>query len=113
MTKIINLDAVSTEPDLAIVVDGKRHDMVKPTMQNFIDNMKLVEELGMNPSPVKEMESGIVIIRRAFPTITEKDLLGWTLERVQMLVDLARSSAGEIVTADSEEAASGNDLKAS
>jgi hypothetical protein len=113
MTKIINLDAVADEPSVIIEVDGKRHPMVKPTVASFLANMKLVEELGLNPSPVKEMEGGIAIIRRAFPSITEKEMQAWPLERIQRLVDISRSMAGEVATQNEAEATSGNAPKAS
>jgi hypothetical protein len=113
MTKIINLDAVADEASVIIEVNGKKHEMVKPTVRSFIANMKLIEELGLNPSPVKEMEGGIEIIRRAFPSITEDELLDWTLDRIQKLVDISRAAAGEVVTEDEQAAQAGNAPKAS
>jgi hypothetical protein len=108
MTRIINLDTVIEEPLVIIEVDGKKHPMVKPTVASFLANMKLVEALGLSPSPVKEMEGGIDIIRRAFPTLTAEEMNEWTLERVQILVDISRGMSGETVTPDEAAAASGN-----
>lgn len=112
MTKIVNLDALATAPKLTILVDGVKHDMVEPTVQSFIDNMTEIEAMGMNPSPLNEMKLGVKIIQRAFPTISEEAMSKWTLERLNMLVNIARSGGAEIVTDDAEEAASGNAPKA-
>lgn len=112
MTKVINLDDVAEEPQIVISVDGKRHPMVKPTVKNWLANLKLVEELGLNPSPVKEMEGGIDIIRRSFPSLTEEELLEWPLDRIQRLVDISRSMAAEVVAETEAEAKSGNVPKA-
>jgi hypothetical protein len=110
MTRVINLTPIATEPDLVLVIDDVRHEMSTLTMQSFIDNLKLIEDLGMNPNPVAELEASCKIISRAFPTITDAMIKGWSLQRIQQLVDIARGTTGEI--ASTEEVDSGNALKA-
>lgn len=117
MTKVINLASLSKEPAIVIVTeDGKRHEMVAATVQSFIDNVKLVEDLGVNASVVQEMEAMIAVIVRAFPTITEAEVRAWPLENLQSISDLARGQNSELVTTDEEKMkeaeASGNELKA-
>jgi hypothetical protein len=112
MTVIIDFDAIIAPVLPSIKVDGKTHKMGEPTVETFLRNMKLIEKLGDNPSPVEEMEAGIEMILSAFPTLTRAQMNKWTLARIQALVDLARSSAGETVTENADEAASGNDQPA-
>lgn len=112
MTKIINFDQLAKEPIVTLVIDGQKHDMVEATVETFIENMKAVQSLGLNADPVAEIEVGIGIITRAFPTLTEKQIRSWTLSQIQSLSELARGANGEVVTDNEEAAASGNDQTA-
>lgn len=108
MTKVLNLDALKTEAPVAIVLDGVRHEMKVATVQTFVDNLKLIEELGTNPSMIREIEAAKTIILRSFPTLSEEQVGNFPLDTLQQLSDLARGANDEIVTTDEKAASSGN-----
>lgn len=110
MTTVINLNEITKEPDVVIVTtDGERHEMKPATVQSFIDNVKMIEELGTNASVVEEMEAMIKIIIGAFPTIDDKEVRSWPLENLQSISDLARGQNGELVTSDEQKAKEAED----
>lgn len=117
MTKIINLDSLKQEALIIIEVEGKRHEMKTASVDSFIENMKAIEGLGLNASPIQEIEVIIGIVARAFPTLDEKQIRSWPITTIQHLSEVARGVNGEIATADEaaakEAAASGNAQKAS
>jgi hypothetical protein len=106
MTTVINLKDLAKEPDVVIVTeDGTRHAMKPATVQSFINNVRLVEDLGTKSSVVDEMEAMIKIIDGAFPTIGEKEIRSWPLENLQSISDLARGQNAELATTDVDKAA--------
>lgn len=112
-TKIINIGELKKEPLVTIVTeDGKKHSMVTASVETFIENMSAIEELGLNASPVKELEVIVGIVARAFPTLTEKEIRSWPIDVIQQLADTARGVNGEVATTDEAAAkeadASGN-----
>lgn len=104
MTKIINLDSLASEPLVAITIGGKRHEMRTATVNTFIENMKAIESLGLNASPVKEVEVIVGIVARSFPTLTEDEIRNWPLDMIQKLSEIARGAGGEFVTNDADKA---------
>lgn len=109
MTKVINLDDLSTEPPVRITIGGKTHDMKVLTMQDLIDNLKTVEELGMNPGVAQELEAGVKIIGRAFPTLKESQIRNLPVDTLQQLIEIARGGTAEVA----EEGEEGNGKPAS
>ncbi|GAA4525525.1 hypothetical protein GCM10023174_10270 [Chelativorans composti] len=104
MTKVINLDTLAPAPALAIIVDGERHEMKEATVETFLENMRDIEALGVNASPVQEVETIIRIVSRAFPTLPVEKMRKWPLSTIQQLADMARGMNAEIGTTDAKEA---------
>lgn len=113
MSKILNLDEIAPKETLTVVVDGTSHKMRPITVSDYLANMKLIEDLGMNPTMSQEIEASIEMIQRAFPTMKKDELKGWSVERMRMLVEIARDGSGETVTQNKEEIESGNAPKES
>lgn len=111
--RVINLDSIKTQSPIVIVLNEKRHEMKPATVQTFVDNMKLIESLGTEPSVLKEIEVAMIIIGRAFPTITEDELKELPFDALQQISEFARGANEEIATTNEAEAASGNAQKAS
>lgn len=107
MTKVINIDALQEEAPFVLVIDGKEHPMKIASVQDFVENMKLIEALGTNASFVDELEVSIKVIARAFPSLTEDEIRGW---QVSVIDKLFRISRGEDVLSESDlkEAHEGN-----
>lgn len=117
-TKVINLADLRKEPIVTIVDEkGVRHDMVTASVETYIANAEAIEALALNAGPVKELETIVGIVGRAFPTLTEADIRKWPIDMIQQLSDIARGVNGEVATADEAAAkeanASGNDQPAS
>jgi len=116
MTKIINLDDIRKPTPLVIIVDGERHELKPATVESFLENVKLIEEIGVNATVTQEFEAMIGIITRSFPTLTEKQIRQWSVEQLRYLVELTRGANDEIASTDEEEMIeaekSGNDQKA-
>lgn len=103
MTKIINFDEIQKPAAVAIVYKGKRHEMVDATVDSFLTNMKAVDSLGLDASPIDEIEVTIGIILRAFPTLTDKLIREWTLDMIKQLGEIARGAGGEVASTDEDE----------
>ena len=101
-TKVINLDELLEEAVLAIVVKDKRHEMCSPEVGKMIKQMKMIEDLGLNPSPVNELEAGLEMVLDAFPTLTKEDVAAWTLAQVQGIVEAIRGIGGEVASTESD-----------
>jgi len=102
MTKIISLDSFIKEPVLVLEVEGVKHAMVPTTVETFLENMKDIEALSINATPVQELEITVRIILRAFPTLTEKQVKSWSLEQIQGIAEVARSVSGEVVSTEED-----------
>lgn len=114
--KVINLDTIQKSRPVELVVDGTKHKMKESTVEDFIENMKLIDALGVKPTPAQEIEVMIAFILRAFPTLKNNQVRKMTMQQLRMLSDLARGENGEIATDDETEITkavnSGNDQKA-
>lgn len=103
MTKVINI--ASLRKPAAVVIeteDGKKHEMVPATVGTFIENLKEIEDLGLDASPIKEAELTIRAINRAFPTLKREEIETWTLDVIQSLYQMIISVNGEVASKDPE-----------
>ncbi|MBY3231880.1 hypothetical protein [Rhizobium laguerreae] len=103
MTKVINI--ASLRKPAAVVIeteDGKKHEMVPATVDTFLENLKDVETLGLDASPIQEAELTIRAIQRAFPTIDRKEIGGWDLDVIKSLYEMIITVNGEVVSQDPE-----------
>ncbi|OWZ90348.1 hypothetical protein B9J07_27555 [Sinorhizobium sp. LM21] len=101
MTKVINI--ASLRKPAAVVIeteDGKKHEMVPASVAVFLENLKEVEALGLNASPVQEAELIVKVISRSFPTIDIETLNSWPLDIVRNLYVTVISANGEVVSQD-------------
>jgi hypothetical protein len=105
MTKVINIDALREEAPFVLVIGGVKHEMKIASVDDFIENMGLIEGLGTNPSFKDELEVSIKVIARAFPTLTEKEIRSWQVATIDKLFRISR---GEDVLGEAEAPAEGN-----
>jgi hypothetical protein len=101
-TKVIKLEALVKPTPLIIEVDGVRHPLVPATVETYIENMRDIEALSLNASPTDELELAVKLIVRAFPTLTNKQVRGWTVEVIHQLAQIARGADGQVVTDENE-----------
>lgn len=101
MTKVINI--ASLRKPAAVVIeteDGKKHSMQAATVGSFIENLKDIEELGLDASPIKEAEMTIKVIQRAFPTLERTEIDLWTLDVIKNLYEMILTINGEVASTD-------------
>lgn len=110
-TKFLDLDAVASNVDFSLKLNGKAHKLVEPSVDTFINNLKDVQSLSLSASPIEELEMSIKMILRSFPSIPEQELRDLRLTQIQAISDFARTAGGEAVenTAVPAEGAEGND----
>lgn len=92
MTKILNIDELVQESPLTIHVDGEDHKMKIPTMEDFIKNLKDLEDLAAAPNMLAETEATIRMIARAFPTLTEDRVRQFPMPAVEQLFAIIREA---------------------
>lgn len=90
MTKILNIDELVQEAPIAIVIDGQKHEMKVPTLQDFILNMKDLEAMAAAPNIVAETEGTIRMIARAFPTLAEERIQSFPMQAIEKLFAIIR-----------------------
>lgn len=98
MTKIINLDSLTKPPLMVLEIEGVKHPLKPATVETFLENMKDLEELGIDASPAKEIEVAVRIFSRAFPSIGQEVIRALPIETIQELSKLAREVSGEVAT---------------
>lgn len=108
-TKFLDLDAVAPKLTLTVKLNGKNHVMKTPTVEDFVENMKLIESLKAAAGPAVEMDYLVQLLTKAFPTMTEKDLKGLHLEQLKQLADYAQQHSGQTdIAEEAAEKASAN-----
>lgn len=100
----LDLDAVAGNAEFTLKLKGKEHKLKVATVETFIQNMQDLEGLSMTASAAEELKVALAIVKRAFPTIPEKDLNDLTVLQVKAIADYAQSANGEQVEKVSEDA---------
>jgi len=88
----LDLDEVKA-PEITLKVHGKTHVMSPMTVEGFIDNLKLAQEA--TGGIANDTEIAKKVIRRAFPTLEDKDLLGMELPQLHRLVEFISEVNGQ------------------
>ena len=108
-TRFVNIADLRKPPAVIITTeDGKRHEMVATTMGDFIETLEEIEKLGIDASPIEEAKMTIRTVVRAFPTLTEDDVRGWSSDILEGVYRVVMEASGQIVTTDAEEAEKAN-----
>ena len=92
MTQFLNLDEFETKIDKRVVLKGNTHNFVPPSVGDFIEQLKEMEEYAKKTEvPVSEyMEHMVGVVKRAFPTITDDDLKTLSMPKLKKLTDFVR-----------------------
>ncbi len=103
MTKIINIASLRKPAPVTIVVeDGSKHEMQPASVGDFLENLRQVEALGIDASPIAEAELILDTIDRSFPTLDRKVLEGWPMDIVKNLYVTVITANGEMVSDNPE-----------
>jgi glucokinase len=96
-TKFLDLDAVVSPVSFQLKLGGKKHEMVEPTLEQFLETMRELEALPMTLSPTEEVEHSIKMIKRAFPTVEDAMLRTLKVTQLRQLNDFMRKATGQAV----------------
>ncbi|WLR91002.1 hypothetical protein [Shinella zoogloeoides] len=99
----LDLDAVASNAEFTLKLNGKEHTLKVATVETFIQNMQDLEGLSMNASAADELKVAVAIVKRAFPTIPEKELRELNILQVKAIADFAQTANGEKVEKVSED----------
>lgn len=91
----IDLDAVKPEVALEVGLDGQKHALKPITVEEFIANLRLMEQMGATGSIEKETEILVEMLSRAFPTIGKERLWKLTVSQLNELLALAKRFNGQ------------------
>lgn len=103
MTKIVNLDQLSTKRDKVVVLGGEEHVMATLTVKDYIEQMKSTKEIDtlMNEGEEslegaeKIMEITIKALMKLFPTITKEQFEALNMDQLTAIRELAEDFAEE------------------
>jgi len=102
MSKILNLDEVSSKEERVLKIKGVEYEMSTMSVQDFIDMSRKEErlvELGEDAPISEQFVLYMDIVGSFFPTIPEDVLKSFTLEQLMAILDFAReieSGADEV-----------------
>lgn len=95
---LLDLDAVETPVEVVVKLKGVEHKLAPVTVQGFVDNIKLIEQLGLSGNVTREIEIMREILLKAFPTMTGEIIGDLTLEQLRKLVEFAQDNNGQAKT---------------
>ncbi len=103
MTRIINIDALRDPAPFTLIVDGKEHEMKVATVDDFIANMAMMEQLGTKPSMTEELKVMIEIISKAFPTLGREQIGKFQFSALSKIFEIVRGD-GQTATNETTDA---------
>lgn len=108
MAKLLNLDEVIESTEVRVLkFAGKKHPMAEMNVKDFIELSQRAEtaakasEGGIVPlsEQIKEMVS---MVKSAFPTLTQKQLDGFSLQQLSTIIKFAQAQDEEELENDEE-----------
>jgi len=102
-TKLLDLDAVTNEVEFTLKLNGTTHEMVEPTVEDFLKTMKKLEDMPLNATPRQELEMAIDMIVSVFPTIKREELVSLGISKVRKISDFVRQASGQQVEVEQAE----------
>ncbi len=92
----LNLDEIISEGDeVSFKLNGKSHRMTEATVQDFVNNTRLLQNLGVDGDIEKETQTIVKVIKSSFPTVNEDDLMQLKMKQLSSLMEFMRQHNGE------------------
>lgn len=88
--KVLNLDKVGKKEQRKLVLNGKTHEVMEMTVENFIETTRAAESIENETSLATQVEATVEMVLRSVPTATRADLNGMSLEDLQTIVAFVR-----------------------
>lgn len=95
-TKFLDLDAVKPATELVVGLGGMKHTLVPVTVEAFLANTTLIDQMREEGgiSTRVEFELVIKLLLRSFPTMTDAMLRGLTFDQLKQLQAFAQNNDG-------------------
>lgn len=88
---VLNITALKKAPRLVVTMDGERHEMSEPTVDDVITTIEDMEKLAEpNLKMSEQMKIMLRVVLRSFPTITEEVMRKRPMEELKALFDASR-----------------------
>ena len=100
--KVLNLDKVGKKEQRKLVLNGKTHDVMEMTVENFIETTRAAESIENETSLATQVEATVEMVLRSVPSATRADLNGMSLEDLQTIVAFVRGDEIEGVEVTDE-----------
>ena len=95
MAKLLNLDEVTSSTEMSLKIGGIVYPLKELTVDDFLQNMKDIENLPTTATVEEEYNLTLKLICRVFPTLT-RDILGkLTLAQLKSINEFARTANEE------------------
>ena len=93
-TTYLDLDAVVADNEVVVKLGGVEHKLVPITLEDFVRNTKIVQDMGVTTDPETEMKLVTDMLFRAFPTMTPEITNKLTLIQLNTLMEFAQKHNG-------------------
>jgi hypothetical protein len=91
MTKILNLDKLSKQPERQLTINGTNHPVLPISVENFIETSRTVESMVKEGASLADQVSATVdMICRTVPTAPREVLVRYDLETLHTIASFVR-----------------------
>ena len=107
-TQYLDLDALLTV-EKVLKVGGKEHKLQPVTVEGFVRNVKMVQDLGKSGDLETEMKLIVSMLSDAFPTFPESEMRKLPLDHLNKILAFAQENDGTTdVAKEAEKEAAAN-----
>ena len=92
--KYLDLDSVDSGLEVVVKLDGVEHKLQQVTVEDFIANTKLLQNMKAEASLEEEVEVVITMLLRAFPTMNREQLRKLSMAKLNAILDFAQKHNG-------------------
>ena len=94
MAEMLNLDDLAQEVRV-LKLKGKEHPMTEMTVETYINVVRLSEEIEDDMPVSDQLDIMIKMIKMSFPTLSEKEMKGLSIDQLNAITDFAQANIGE------------------
>lgn len=93
--KFLDLDALTSENEITIKLNGTVHKLQPLTVGDFINNTKLIQQLGTAADMETEIEAILTLLLRTFPTMKREELVNLPVQSLNAILEFANEHNGQ------------------
>lgn len=109
MTKILNVDELETGLDKAIVVGGKSYTMTPFSVEDFLNNMREIEDISQQELTGADLyEKSLRMVMKAFPGLPQDVMSKLNTHQVEAIFQFMKAQTDEEAERITKDASEGN-----